>query len=104
MPEPTFQFRSLRSLCLSNNALEELSPRLFELSGLEELDVGYNRKIATIDNSISKLQSLGTLVLCGNSLMALPDSIGELKGLNSLNVSFNRLGSLPAFLSKVNGR
>jgi Leucine-rich repeat (LRR) protein len=74
------------------------------LSGLEELDVGYNRKIATIDNRISKLQSLGTLVLCGNSLMALPDSIGELKGLNSLNVSFNRLGSLPAFLSKVNGR
>jgi hypothetical protein len=108
--------RSLRTLNLNLNVLEELPDALVELNALRNLDVSENKlsslpsgmgelalttlyaadnKLASLPESLVKMTSLVELDVGGNQLTELPQAIGSLPSLTFLVVSENQLTELP---------
>ena len=93
----------LRTLILSNNALETLPEGISCLSGLKALEVAFN-KLTSLPASFSKLTALETLLLAHNQL----GSVAALAGctnLVSVTLDNNHLSQLDdaAFESKARG-
>lgn len=93
-PDTLGCLQSLRVLTLSDNTMTELHPSLFQLTGLEQLDLS-NNKLSFIPEDISLLTALQELSANDNTLETLPSSIGALRKLRSLCVDNNQLTSLP---------
>ena len=108
--------RTLRTLNLNRNVLEELPDALVSLIALRDLDVSENKlsslpsgmgelclttlsaadnELASLPESLVKMTSLVELDVGGNQLTELPQAIGSLPSLNLLVVSDNQLTELP---------
>jgi Leucine-rich repeat (LRR) protein len=83
-----------RYLFISDNNLDEIPKRIFELHKLEKLDLSCN-KIKQLNPQIKNLEKLEYLYLSKNLLSSLPAEIQSLKWLISLNLSENQLINLP---------
>ncbi|KAG0555451.1 hypothetical protein KC19_12G170000 [Ceratodon purpureus] len=81
-------------LDLSECGLQEVPPRVFEISDLVDLSLAGNR-ITSLPEDIKNLRALRRLGLAGNLLQELPEGIGNLQQLEGLWLHGNVLQSLP---------
>lgn len=93
----------LRSLHLTDNALPTIPDEVFELIGLEQLFLDYNRLSGRLPRKISALRNLQELFMFNNMLTGqIPSEIGQLTNLRVLVLSQNLLtGTLPKSLEKL---
>ncbi|KAJ4789169.1 protein kinase family protein [Rhynchospora pubera] len=97
IPKEISTVTSLQNLVLSNNYMNGTVPNLKPLTGLTELDLGFNRlgpDFPSLSNSIVKL------ILKNNSLTKLPQNLAKsLSMVEKLDLSFNKLsGWVPSSL------
>mmetsp|Transcript_11236 Transcript_11236/g.28345 ORF Transcript_11236/g.28345 Transcript_11236/m.28345 type:complete len:997 (-) Transcript_11236:158-3148(-) len=94
----------LAKLNLGRNELhkapENWESFLSRLSGLEALDLSWNR-LCEVTIDLSCLSILSTLEFAGNGLLTAPSDIGKLAYLTHLDLSQNRLGRLPDELCAI---
>ena len=94
-------FRSIITLDLSCNEINELPAALFaNFTGLEVLNM-QNNKLISLSKDVEKLKRLRVLRLDHNLLSTLPQAIGELTCLESLSVSKNTLLTLPMSIGNL---
>jgi internalin A len=84
----------LHKLYLNNNQLSHLSPELWQLSNLLELDLSQNQ-LSHLPPEIGQLTNLQKLFLHKNQLSHLPAEIGQLIRLLELSLYENQLSQLP---------
>lgn len=84
LPAEAAQWTSLRRLYLRENAFKTVPASITSLPALEQLDLGGNRSLATLPDSIGNLSSLTRLDLDYTAVTALPDSLGNLRALRTL--------------------
>lgn len=86
----------LRRLDLSSLKLETLSEELIEcLSGLERLDIGFNRLTdESIPACFGKLENLIELSAHYNKLSSVPKTLRKLKNVSRLKLGHNQLDNL----------
>ncbi|CAL8246216.1 unnamed protein product [Lota lota] len=90
---------SLRHLRLANNQLETLPSELGELQELESLDVSRNR-LTCLPARLHRCRSLQYLTADRNQLRHLPRHLCLLNSLNELSLAANRLVTLPPDLGR----
>ncbi|KAJ8061725.1 hypothetical protein OCU04_009523 [Sclerotinia nivalis] len=96
-------YRSMRTLNLSSNFLEEFPEFLCNMSALIDIDMSFNG-ISNLPNEIGKLKNLERFVITNNRLKgSLPNTFGELVNLKEVDVRYNMLSSIDiiATLPKV---
>ena len=95
--------KSLTSLNLSSNDLQELPANISTLSTLENLTSLNlsNNKLKELPDNISILKNLTSLDLSKNDLVNLPEDISTMSKLQILNLSENKLTSLPIQLDTL---
>lgn len=91
--------RNLQVLDLSGKDLtfedlQQLMPKIQELTGLKQLLLGNNR-LTALPEELGHLRTLEVLNLDNNQLGSLPLSIGNLTAIRELELSNNNLRSLP---------
>jgi len=92
---PSFiRLTKLTKLCMFQNKLKDLPPRIGELIHLDFLDL-HNNDLKLLPRSFVDLSMLTNLRLQGNQLVRLPDQLGVLPHLEILDVTSNRLAMLP---------
>jgi len=92
--------KSLISLHLPGNRLQEIPESITNLNSLINLDLSQNR-LSELPSSLSGLKNLRVLNLRKNSLNELPNSITDLSNLQVLNLYRNKLTSLPQNIEKM---
>jgi Leucine-rich repeat (LRR) protein len=97
LPQEISAMTSLQSLVLSKNSINGTVPNLKPLTGLTELDLGFNRlgpDFPYLSNSIVKL------VMRNNSLTKIPKDLANSLGtVRELDLSYNQLsGMVPSSL------
>lgn len=92
--------RTLRILRLSNNAIQKLSPNIFQLNFLEELDLS-NNKLTTNNDDWTGLSKIRILNLKNNPITELPPSVGQLTTLEVLYLANTQITKLPDSLSNL---
>ncbi|RYP34624.1 hypothetical protein DL767_004184 [Monosporascus sp. MG133] len=94
LPQDFNAFRSLRSLNISSNFLEDFPSFLCDLDGLVDIDVSFN-SIGSLPESIGNLRSLEKFVMTNNRLAgSLPSTLGQLSNLRELDLKFNTLTAI----------
>ncbi|KAI9651092.1 hypothetical protein NHQ30_001129 [Ciborinia camelliae] len=96
-------FRSMRTLNISSNFLEEFPEFLCNMSGLVDIDMSFNG-ISDLPIEIGKLTNLERFVITNNRLKgSLPSTFGDLVNLKEVDVRYNMLSSIDiiATLPKV---
>ncbi|ESZ93410.1 adenylate cyclase [Sclerotinia borealis F-4128] len=96
-------FRSMRTLNLSSNFLEDFPEFLCNMSGLVDIDMSFNG-ISNLPIEIGKLTNLERFVITNNRLKgSLPDSFGDLVNIKEVDIRYNSLSSIDviATLPKV---
>ncbi len=84
-----FKKKGKTKLDLSNLALKNLPPLMFEIN-IKDLDISEN-SLQSISPNIGKLTGLSKLNISGNGLESLPVEIGDLRDLKHLDLSHNQL-------------
>jgi len=94
---------SLKSLHLTDNALSSIPDEVFELIGLEQIFLDYNRLSGRLPKRISALKNLQELYMFSNMLTGqIPSEIGQLINLRTLVLSQNLLtGTLPKSFERL---
>ncbi|XP_057829732.2 probable leucine-rich repeat receptor-like protein kinase At5g63930 [Cryptomeria japonica] len=90
---------SLERVRLQNNHFTGHIPSdISKLSGLDYLELSFDRLDGEIPGEIGQLKNLTNLILCGNYLSGpIPPEIGDLRNLGRLNLSINNLiGNIPS--------
>lgn len=82
------QFYELSAFCLERQYISALPAKLFTLTKLEVLRIGYN-KLSFIPKEIGNLKSLRILEIYGNELSYLPKEIKTLSNLTFFLVNYN---------------
>lgn len=102
LPDELAELQDLQSLSINGHRphLNEFPKIICELKSLKSLDLGRNA-IDNIPDEISNLTNLEILELKGNQLEHLPDVIGDLSQLTDLYLSFNPLRELPDSIGKL---
>ncbi|KAI8495935.1 Leucine-rich repeat-containing protein 28 [Branchiostoma belcheri] len=85
---------NLVELYLHSNNLVALPDEIGNLQRLKSLDVSCNN-LQVLTPAVGRLQVLQMLHLADNSLLELPAELGQLKKLQTLDVMLNRLAVLP---------
>ncbi|CAG8785226.1 17273_t:CDS:1, partial [Acaulospora morrowiae] len=85
---------------ISNNRIDDLTPRIGQLEMLRELYV-VNNKLTHLPKSIGRLKRLFVLDVSENMLVELPLSIGDCQSLRELKLRGNSLDTLPITLGKL---
>lgn len=103
LPAETGLARNLRTLQLSDAAIEHLPTSLTRLNRLESLSLAAMPHLNWETNfpTICRLTSLRYLNLAGNDLQELPVCIGQLKQLTELDLSQNNLVRLPPEIAEL---
>ncbi|XP_056132501.1 PH domain leucine-rich repeat-containing protein phosphatase 1-like [Lampris incognitus] len=96
------RFCKLRSLSLSNNALNEFPLALCDIASLMELNLSGNR-LSSLPAAVGTMHNLQTLLLDGNFLSSLPVELGSLEALTYLGLSFNSFSCISPVLEKLKG-
>ncbi|KAH8676841.1 adenylate cyclase [Tricladium varicosporioides] len=87
-------FKSLRTLNVSSNFLEEFPAFLCELEGLVDLDMSFNG-ISNLPDDIGRLRNLERLVITNNRLNgSLPSNFSQLVNLREVDIRYNTLSSI----------
>ena len=94
------KYPNLKSLILSDNAIEVLPDSIGRFKKLQNLDLR-NNKIKEFPQSIGQLSNLASLSLGDNNLKSLPDSITRLHSLEHLGVEHNDLRALPQSIGQL---
>lgn len=84
----------VRTLDLTNNKINEVTPEINRLVNMQRLVLAGNL-IKSLPTTIGVLQSLKVLILDGNRITNLPDELGSLYRLEKLSVIGNSLTCLP---------
>lgn len=100
-PARILKLKNLRYINLSNNQINSIPSKFWNLTKLESVNIGWNN-IKTISDSIKNLSNLKILVLSSNKLDSLPKAITELKKLEKLEISWNNIQKLPSNLFDSN--
>lgn len=89
---------ALTSLDISRNGFKAVPPQLFEITTLQQLDMGSNDFQSALPTAIGELKGLKFLSSSSSGLLgSIPTSIGKLTSLVHLNLEDNLLtGSLPS--------
>ena len=87
-------------LDLSRLGLASIPTKVFELTGLHELNLSHNR-LSHLPAEISRLKNLRILELASNQVATLPKEVGSLQNLRILDLSSNRLRGLPTSLGRL---
>ncbi|KAL0480229.1 hypothetical protein AKO1_007188 [Acrasis kona] len=91
IPDELFDCINVKELSLGHNALNSLSPLIYQLTQLCYLDLSYNQ-LTTLPPDMGRLRSLNRLDLTNNRLKCLPDSmISGCVDLRYLSVKYNQL-------------
>ena len=85
------EFRQGTALDLRNKELQEVSPKVLQLTDLTVLDLSGNPAITFIPQDIDMLSNLKTMRFCGVGLTSLPSSILRMTSLQSLELNQNGL-------------
>lgn len=88
-------------LNLSDSGLERVPSYVFEMSGLEELDVSNNNLTGALPGEIRHLSNLRILDASENEMTGVPAEIGQLSELEVLDLSNNSLTGLPLELGNL---
>ena len=94
VPAVVFQCGNLRTLDLSKNFIDTLSPAIASLSHLEVLNLNRN-KLRHVPPELGRLASLRVLDLGRNPLLELPPELGALRGLRRLALWMTGVVELP---------
>ncbi|PKU64112.1 LRR receptor-like serine/threonine-protein kinase RPK2 [Dendrobium catenatum] len=96
IPNEIWLLENLEVLNLESNLFSGYLPQQFP-RGLRVLNLGFNRIVGEIPQSLSNCLDLETLDLSGNNLNGtVPGFVGNLRSLRGLYLSFNYLsGSIP---------
>ena len=89
----------LKSLVLDNLPLKKLNRSLFNITGLQVLELRLNEISRLPLGRLGKLINLTTLILDCTSLVAIPSSIKNLKKLENLEIKSGAITSLPKSLT-----
>lgn len=100
IPEEVFERKDLKILRLYGNKIRNISPRIAELTELEELYIGRNQ-LKELPPEIGRLKKLKILSAQYNDIEALPAEIGEMEQLEQLILNQNRLRTLPPQIGKL---
>ncbi|OWF38646.1 leucine-rich repeat protein 1-like [Mizuhopecten yessoensis] len=104
LPEDFSNVPNLRSLTLVQNNLNNISPKFFLQSTLQNnlrfLDLGQNQ-FEVLPLQICELQGLVTLKIDNNQLKYLPPTIGRLKCMKFLSATGNKIETLPASMTQL---
>jgi hypothetical protein len=84
-------FAAVTVLSLRENRITQLCPALFELRGLQELDLTRNELGPTLDPRVGRLSCLHTLLLGHNQLRSLPPELCRLRALRNVCLLHNPL-------------
>ncbi|XP_050377134.1 putative disease resistance protein RGA3 isoform X2 [Argentina anserina] len=97
------KMKCLRTLNLSNNAIEEFPEEMGALIHLRYLDLSRNWRLEKLPDSVGNLYNLQTLRLDGcDELSALPESMGNLTKLRHLHNKYCRnLAYLPRGIARL---
>ncbi|MBQ9638525.1 MAG: leucine-rich repeat domain-containing protein [Bacteroidales bacterium] len=102
VPDVVWQCSNLRSLDLSHNLIDTLSPQIAQLSQLEELHMGRNR-LRALPAELGGLKRLRVLNLSRNPLLDLPAELGSLSSLERLVIWSTGVISLPPSFVALDG-
>ena len=101
LPPQIGKLKALKQLLLGKlerespgNHLTDLPEEIWQLTALEQLDLGSNQ-LTAVSSEIGQLTKLTALHLGGNQLTAVPSNIGRLANLTVLDISDNQLTALP---------
>ena len=95
--------RELEFLCVSDNRLTGVSPRIANLTKLRTLDIAHNA-IDRFLKSLGDLPSLSDyLYLSDNRLTSFPEPVAKLANLRYLGLTDNRIGELPDSIGGLAG-
>jgi Leucine rich repeat/Leucine Rich repeats (2 copies) len=89
------------SLDLSGRGLTSVSSDVFDMTGLETLDLSNNSLTGALPAEIRFLQSLQSLDASDNAMTGVPAEIGQLSALQYLDLSNNELTGLPNELGNL---
>ncbi|URD95100.1 LRR repeats and ubiquitin-like domain-containing protein [Musa troglodytarum] len=84
----------VRTLDLTNNKINEVTPEISRLVNMQRLVLADNL-IESLPTTIGVLRSLKVLILDGNRVTDLPDELGSLYRLERLSITGNSLTCLP---------
>ncbi|CAL9083868.1 unnamed protein product [Musa textilis] len=84
----------VRTLDLTNNKINEVTPEISRLVNMQRLVLADNL-IESFPTTIGVLRSLKVLILDGNRVTDLPDELGSLYRLERLSITGNSLTCLP---------
>jgi len=94
LPEEFGAFRSLRTLNLSSNFLDQFPAFLCELEALVDIDVSFN-SIASLPDQVGNLKNLEKFVMTNNRLSGtLPSTFSLLMNIRELDIKFNQLTAI----------
>jgi Leucine-rich repeat (LRR) protein len=89
--------RYIQHVRLHGNGLLFLPNAVYQIIGLKELEVSWNR-LSSLNASIGNLISLERLDLSFNSIVYIPSELSKCTSLTYLNVSDNKIKRIPAAL------
>ncbi|KAG6491147.1 hypothetical protein ZIOFF_052479 [Zingiber officinale] len=84
----------VRTLDLTNNRINEVTPEISKLVNMQRLVLA-NNQIKQLPTTIGILRQLKVIILDGNHLTNLPDELGFLSRLEKLSITGNSLVCLP---------
>jgi Leucine-rich repeat (LRR) protein len=88
-------------LDLSNKGLEKVPTYVFDMNGLEELNLSHNSLVGAIPAEIRHLKNLKVLRVNDNLMTGVPAEVGQLSKLEELDFSNNQLTGLPNELGNL---
>lgn len=90
-----------KSLDLSNKNLSKVPDYVFNMTGLEELNISNNQLTGAIQSQIGQLKKLKVLNARNNVMTGVPAEVGQLINLQILDLSNNQLTGLPNELGNL---
>eukprot|EP00039_Didymoeca_costata_P002556 m.60985 g.60985 ORF g.60985 m.60985 type:complete len:277 (+) comp11370_c0_seq1:159-989(+) len=94
IPEAIGDFKSLQTLCLNNNCINEIPDTISNLQHLKVLNLSDNN-ITHVPDALSECISLQRLSLRQNRLSTFPDTMYKLEHLTMLDLSHNKINKTP---------
>ena len=102
IPASLSNLDSLLVLNLSANNLTATSDEMWQLSRIQEINLGNNQIDEVMEDSLESLSDLHTINLSNNALQSIPSKFIHLDNLIDLDVSYNEIENLPNFNEMVN--